>query len=72
MSFFARNNDWFKNRKLGLLFEVDGGKLFVCSADLHTDINKRLAARQFKYSLIHYMNSDTFNPKCKMEISKIQ
>ena len=31
-------DDWFKNRKLGMLFEgkVGKGKLMVCSADLET------------------------------------
>ena len=57
-------DDWFKNRRLGLLFEakVGSGKLIVCSADLNKDPEKRPAAAQFKQSLLEYMASDKFNP----------
>jgi len=67
-------DDWFTNRKLGLLFEakVGSGKLLVCSADLHTDINNRKAARQFKYSLIEYMKSDQFDPGATIGMNKIR
>jgi len=66
-------DDWFKNRKLGLLFEaeVEGGKLLICSADLHTDIDNRLAARQFKYSLVEYMKSDAFKPAHNIGVKDI-
>ncbi|MDR2914461.1 MAG: beta-galactosidase [Tannerella sp.] len=66
-------DDWFTNRKLGLLFEseVEGGKLLICSADLHTNINSRLSARQLKYSLVEYMKSEAFNPTCSVTSDKI-
>ncbi|MDR1895589.1 MAG: hypothetical protein LBR10_02225, partial [Prevotellaceae bacterium] len=57
-------DDWFTNRKLGILFEakVGKGKLMVCSADLQTDLASRPAAAQFRQSLLEYMASDKFNP----------
>lgn len=61
-------DDWFKNRKLGLLYEarVGNGKLMVCSADLTTDLENRPAAAQFRHSLLQYMSSDDFNPTQKI------
>ncbi len=55
---------WFMNRKLAILLEakVASGKLFICSADLKTDLDKRPAAKQLLYSLQQYVNSDKFNP----------
>jgi hypothetical protein len=57
-------DDWFTNRKLGILFEakVGKGKLMVCSADLQTNLANRPAAAQFRQSLLEYMTSDKFNP----------
>ncbi|MFN8441840.1 MAG: glycoside hydrolase [Caldilineaceae bacterium] len=55
---------WFEARRLALLFEaqVAGGKLMVCSMDLQHDLEKRLVARQMRYSLLAYMSSERFNP----------
>jgi hypothetical protein len=55
---------WSRNYKLALAFEckVYGGKLVICSADLETDLDARPAARQLLYSILNYMNSDTFAP----------
>ena len=57
-------DDWNECRKLGLLFEAktSKGKLMVCSVDLSNNIEKRPVARQLKYSINNYMNSDDFNP----------
>ena len=57
-------DDWFTNRKLGILFEtkVGKGKLMVCGADLITDIANRPAAMQFRRSIENYMSSGDFNP----------
>jgi len=57
-------DDWFTNRKLGILFEakVGNGKLMVCSVDLQKDLNKRPAAAQFRQSILEYMASEHFNP----------
>lgn len=67
-------DDWFKNRRLGILFEakVGKGKLMVCSADLNRDLAKRPAAAQFRQSLLEYMASDAFNPKDEVKAELIQ
>lgn len=62
-------DDWFKNRRLGILFEakVGNGKLMVCSAGLNKDPQKFPAAAQFKQSLLEYMASDKFNPQQELQ-----
>ena len=67
-------DDWFKNRKLGVLFEgkVGKGNLMVCSVDLDTDLDNRLSVVQFKQSLLEYMASDQFNPQYKMDKTLLQ
>ena len=58
-------DDWNRNYKLGLVFEakVGNGKLMVASADLETDLNNRIVARQLRRSLLDYMASPGFDPK---------
>lgn len=67
-------DDWFTNRKLGILFEgkVGNGKLMVCSADLQKDLDKRPAARQFRQSILQYMASDQFNPSATLDLEKVR
>ena len=67
-------DDWFKNRRLGLLFEakVGKGKLMVCSTDLNRDARKYPATAQFKQSLIEYMASDRFNPEKELQPEQIR
>lgn len=64
---------WFLNRRLGLIFEarVGKGKLMVSSADLSTDLAKRPAARQLRYSLTRYMESPDFNPSGKVSFATV-
>lgn len=63
-------DDWFENRKLGMLFEgkVGKGNLIVCSADLDTDLENRLSVVQFKQSILEYMASDKFNPQNEVDL----
>ncbi|WP_077923804.1 glycoside hydrolase family 2 [Spirosoma sp. 209] len=65
---------WFENRRLALAFEgkVGKGKLLVCSVDLETDLSNRPPARQLKYSLLRYMNSDLFNPEQALDTPLIR
>ena len=58
-------DDWFTNRKLGLVFEarVGKGKLVACAADLTTNLATRPAARQLRASLLAYMAGDAFAPE---------
>lgn len=67
-------DDWYKNRKLGILFEahVLGGRLIVTSADLHTDIEKRPVAKQLRQSVLNYAASDAFNPTHTVEMTCIE
>ena len=67
-------DDWFTNRKLGILLEgkVGNGKLMVCSADLQTELDKRPAARQFRQSILQYMASDRFNPSVSLDPTLIK
>jgi len=66
-------DDWFTNRRLGLVFEaeVDGGKLLVCGIDLKADMDKRPVARQMLASLLHYMVSDTFRPRVSLHPEQV-
>jgi len=67
-------DDWFTNRKLGLLFETKAGKgkLMVCSADITNDLDKRHAARQFRHSIEQYMASDQFNPATELDLEIVK
>lgn len=61
-------DDWFTNRRLGLVFEasVEGGKLLVCSIDLRTEAATRPVARQMLHSLLTYMQGDQFQPRLRV------
>lgn len=67
-------DDWFTNRKLGLLYEarVGKGKLLICSADLQNDLSNRPAAAQFKQSLLEYMASEQFNPSYVLKAEDLE
>lgn len=67
-------DNFYKNRNLGLIFEatVGAGKLLICSADLSSNLNERLVARQLRYSLLNYMNSTAFNPSEKLSFDQIR
>jgi hypothetical protein len=66
-------DNFFKNRNLTNLFEarVGQGKLLFSSMDLFDDIDNRIVARQLRYSLLNYMNSDEFNPENQVELSDL-
>ena len=66
-------DDWFTNRKLGMLYEarVGKGKLLVCGADLQNDLATRPAAAQFRQSLLEYMASLDFNPSQELKVEDI-
>jgi beta-galactosidase len=56
-------DDWNRNFKLGMLFEakVGAGKLLVSSADLESDLEHRIVARQLRKSRLDYMASAKFD-----------
>jgi len=63
-------DDFHRGRKLGHVFEgcVGKGRIIVCGIDLHTDLDRRPAARQMLYSLISYMNCEHFSPSQELDI----
>lgn len=67
-------DDWNRNYKLGLVFEakVGNGKLMVASADLETDRNSRVTARQLRRSLFAYVSSPQFDPKVAVTEEQIE
>ncbi|MBN1125888.1 MAG: discoidin domain-containing protein [Sedimentisphaerales bacterium] len=67
-------DDWVTNRRLGLVFEakVDRGKILVCSVDISSDLVNRPVARQMRYSLLRYINSDAFKPNISVELSQLR
>ncbi len=67
-------DDWFTARSFGMIVEmkVGNGKLLMCSADLLTDVNQRLEARQLMNSLLRYMKSDHFNPIQEVDVDTIR
>ena len=67
-------DDWFKNRRLGLIFEakLQSASIIVCSIDLFLADAGRLALRQFKQSLLSYMTSPAFSPKVQISQEHLQ
>jgi hypothetical protein len=67
-------DDWDMCRKLGLVIEgrVGRGSLVVCSIDLESDLDQRLAARQLRRSLLDYMASASFSPATELTAAQIQ
>ena len=65
---------WFRSRKLASLFEarVGDGKLIVSALDIDTDLDERLAARQFRKSLLAYMTSSEFNPSVQVTADQVR
>lgn len=57
-------DNFVTNRNLANVFEtkVGEGKLILSSADLMNNLETRPVARQLRFSLLQYMNSDAFNP----------
>ena len=66
-------DDWFTNRKLGLVYEaqVGKGRLLVCSSDLTSDLDQRPAAAQLRQSLLEYMASERFQPKQTLTLQQL-
>ena len=66
-------DDWFGNRSLGLIFEarVGEGKILVCGTDLVTELEKRLEAKQLRFSLLSYMSSPSFQPGPQLSVNEL-
>jgi len=62
-------DDAARSYRLGAVFEarVGAGKLLATSFDLVNSLDTRLAARQLRYSLIHYAASHDFDPQSELQ-----
>lgn len=58
-------DDWNRNYKLGVLFEVavGDGRLLVSSFDVTNPSSSNVVLRQLRYSLLKYARSDCFHPQ---------
>jgi hypothetical protein len=67
-------DDWFTNRKLGLVFEakVGPGRLVVSSIDLLNDLDHNPVARQLRHSLLRYMAGGEFRPKVECTVEQVE
>jgi len=65
---------WHISRKLGMLIEAQvlNGKLIMTTMDLHSNLEQRLVARQLRYSVLRYMQSEEFIPSLRLEVKTIQ
>lgn len=65
---------WFINRRLAMLFEakIGNGKIIVCSADIENDLDRRVVARQLRYSILKYMQSNQFSPEIEVTLEMIK
>lgn len=64
-------DDAARSYSLGAVFEarVGKGKLLATSFDLVNSLETRAAARQLRYSLLHYAASHDFNPSTEVSIT---
>lgn len=62
-------DDWFTNRRLGLLYEARLGKcsVMVSGAELMGSISCRHAARQFRHGIFDYMATPAFAPRQEID-----
>jgi hypothetical protein len=67
-------DDWVTNHRLALLFEasVARGKLMVCSVDLKNELEADPVRRQFRHSLLRYMEGKQFKPQVKLTPDQIR
>lgn len=62
-------DDFHRGWKLGHIVEgrVGPGRLILCGFDLHTDLDRRVVARQMRRSLLDYMSGPDFKPTRKLD-----
>ena len=60
-------DDWNRNYKLGVLFEVavGDGRLLVSAFDVTNPTSGNAVLRQLRYALLKYARSDCFQPTCE-------
>lgn len=59
---------WHVSRKLAMAIEAEilGGKLFMTTMDIETDLEKRVVARQMRKAILEYMQSEDFRPSIRL------
>jgi Glycosyl hydrolases family 2, sugar binding domain/Glycosyl hydrolases family 2 len=62
-----------RNALPAAIFEakVDAGKLLVCTLDISSDLDNRIAARQLRRSILDYMAGDKFQPQATLNSSDL-
>ena len=67
-------DDWNRNYKLGLLMEakVGNGRLMIASADLVSNLDQRIVARQLRKSVLDYMASNRFEPQAAVSALEVR
>jgi hypothetical protein len=67
-------DDWFTNRRLGLVFEarVGEGRLIVTSIDLESGLEANPVARQLRHSLLRYAASPRFQPSVEVAAEAVR
>jgi len=66
-------DSWKLNRKLALVAEarVGEGRLLICSIDIENDLDQRPATRQFRRSLLAYLESSDFDPTTQLDAATV-
>ena len=64
---------WHISRKLGMMAEanVEGGRLLITTLDLQGNLGHWPVARQLRYSVLRYMQSEEFRPTITLPSSTI-
>jgi hypothetical protein len=67
-------DDWFTNRRLGLVFEarVGRGRLLVTSVELERDLQRDPVARQLRHALLRYAAGERFLPRVEVPIEAVR
>lgn len=63
-----------RNALPAAIFEarVGAGRLLVCSLDISSDLDKRIAAEQLRRSILDYMSSDRFRPDRELKMESLE
>lgn len=67
-------DNFFKNRKMAGIIEarIGKGKLILCAMDMHTDLEKRIVAKQLRFSLSRYAAGSNFNPAATLTTQELK
>jgi hypothetical protein len=67
-------DDWNRLRSLAMIIEVNvgQGRLVLCTADISTDLPRRVVARQLRHSLLQYMAGPRFEPSHEWDEDRLK